>query len=501
MQERPTIGSKLRDVSCRPQLARDRIDQLFVSSHNRQTGRLNLRHAETTRIVFFTIVAVLVWAARPCFGQFVLTPRNANGLYPAGEKAVWTVKPAADSKATNATYTVHKNGTPQVVQQGTLDFSSGGATVEVGLDEPGELVLELTPPPRLETNSAASSANAPENTPREPGRRGFGGFGRGQPRDGAIIDAGHLQPSLPRPDDFDAWWNKKLAELDAIPANAQLEPTNVDVPGIEYYKVTLDNINGTHVRGQLAKPAKEGKFPAILQFQYAGVYPLQRRWVTERAKAGWLSLNLCAHDMPIDDPAEINRLANGPLKNYQAIGNTNRETSYFLSMYLGDCQALKYLASRPDWDGKTLVVMGDSMGGQQSFATVGLVGEKYKVTVMSCHMPAGCDVGAQSKGRKAGYPNWPNRPDIIATARYFDPCNFAPGIKATCLVAEGLYDGTAPPTGGIAAFNLIAGPKELVTVHADHQAGDMRASYVRRDEWLSALVKGEPAPVKNNRFR
>lgn len=106
-----------------------------------------------------------------------------------------------------------------------------------------------------------------------------------------------------------------------------------------------------------------------------------------------------------------------------------------------------------------------------------------------------CDVGAQSKGRKAGYPNWPNRPDIMETARYFDPCNFAPRIKATALVGIGLYDGTAPPTGGIAAFNLLAGTKELLTVHSDHTVGDMRASYVRRDEWLAALIKGEPAPV------
>src|SRR5208282_846474 len=49
-----------------------------------------------------------------------------------------------------------------------------------------------------------------------------------------------------------------------------------------------------------------------------------------------------------------------------------------------------------------------------------------------------------------------------------------------------------------AAFNLIDGPEKLLTVHADHQASDMRASCERRDEWLSALVKGDPAPVNTN---
>lgn len=441
------------------------------------------------------VVLFVISAANLCSGQFILTQKNSNGLYPAGEKAVWTVKPVAGSKMTNVTYSVYKNGTAQMVQQGGLDFSSGSATISVGLDEPGELVLELTPS-QMEIHANPILTNSPGHVAPGHESKSFQGFSGGQLRDGAIIDAGHIKPSLPRPDDFDAWWEKKLEEIDAISPNAQVEPAEANVSGVEYYKVTLDNIRGTHVRGQLAKPAGQGKFPALIQFQYAGVYPLQRQWVTERAKAGWIAFNVCAHDMPIDDQAEINRLASGPLKNYQAIGNTNRETSYFLRMYLGDCQALKYLAARPDWDGKTLVVIGDSMGGQQSLATVGLIGEKYKVTAMSVHMPAGCDVGAQAKGRKVGYPNWPNCPAIMETARYFDPCNFAPRIKAVCLVAEGLYDGTAPPTGGIAAFNLIDAPKELLTVHADHQSGDMQASYLRRNEWLSLLIRGETVQLR-----
>lgn len=452
-----------------------------------------LSKLQSTGFVTAVLSALLACFGTGSQGQVVLTPKYSDGLYQAGEKAVWTVKPASDSTARNATYSVRKNGVTQI-QQGTLDLSSGSATIEVGLDEPGELVLNLTAPTPSETNSATASTNATENTSR---RGSFGSSARGQTRDGAIVDAGHLKPALPRPDDFDAWWEKKLAALDAIPANPKLEQTNVDVSGIEYYKITLDNINGTHVHGQLAKPAREGKFPALLQLQYAGVYPLQRAWVTDRAKAGWLALNVLAHDMPIDDQEEIRRLARAGLNNYQAIGNTNRETSYFLRMYLGDCQALKYLVGRPDWDGKTLIVMGDSMGGQQSFATVGLIGEKLKVTAMIVHVPSGADVGARSKGRTMAYPNWPDRPEIIETARYFDGVNFAPRIKTASLVSVGLFDGTSPPTGVISAFNLVRGPKELLPLHSDHGGPGQQPRIVRRDEWLSVLVKGESAPVKN----
>ena len=60
------------------------------------------------------------------------------------------------------------------------------------------------------------------------------------------------------------------------------------------------------------------------------------------------------------------------MKNYQAIGRDDRDKNYFLQMYLADYRAIEYLASRPDWDGKTLVVMGISMGGQQSICAASL---------------------------------------------------------------------------------------------------------------------------------
>jgi hypothetical protein len=94
-----------------------------------------------------SFILLTIPVACPCVAQFVLTPRNTDGLYQVGENAVWIVKPAADSQATPVIYSAHKNGTDQILQQGTLNLSSGGATIEAGLGEPGEVALELAPPP------------------------------------------------------------------------------------------------------------------------------------------------------------------------------------------------------------------------------------------------------------------------------------------------------------------------------------------------------------------
>src|SRR6202012_3515604 len=213
-----------------------------------------------------------------------------------------------------------------------------------------------------------------------------------------------LKAGVAAPEDFDAFWKGKLAELDKIPANPVLTRAPSDKEGGQYSKVTLDNINGPHVQGQIARPATGTKFPAILQLQYAGVYPLQKSWVTEKAAKGWLALNILAHDLPIDEAeAFYQAQAAGPLKNYASIGNESRETSYFLRMLLGDHRAVEYLASRPDWDGKTLVVIGTSQGGMQSFFTAAYF---PKVTAVIVEVPAGCDPGANSAGRAFGWPYW-----------------------------------------------------------------------------------------------
>ena len=185
-----------------------------------------------------------------------------------------------------------------------------------------------------------------------------------------------IQPPARKPADFDAFWAGKLAALKQVPINPRLEPAATDRAGVELSTVTLDSLN-SQVHGYLATPKGGGKHPALVIYQYAGVYALQKTTVTDRAAEGWLAFNVDSHDMPPDQ-------ATAP-RDYASIGNTSRETSYFLNMYLRDTRALDYIQSRPDWDGKTIVIWGMSMGGQQSFATAGL--NPDRVTAMVVNVP------------------------------------------------------------------------------------------------------------------
>lgn len=403
-------------------------------------------------------------AAHLCAAQQpTLKPYKAGGIYGVGEKVGWTAQPPPGAAPGGGyTYTVRKNN-QDVIKTGTLDFKAGRDSIEVTLDEPAMVYVQIS---GAGAEMAVGAAVAPEK----------------------------LQPSAPRPAEFDGFWASKIKTLKGIPENAVLTPSESGRPGVEYATIRMDNVGGAHVYGQVAKPKGPGKFPALVIFQWAGPpYPLQKQWVTDRAAEGWLALNIEPHNVPPDRPRAYYDALPEELKNYHLIGREDRDKNYFLQMYLADYRAVDYLAGRPDWDGRTLVVMGTSMGGQQSLAVAGL---HPKVTHVVVNEPAGCDTNGPLHGRASGYPFWPaDNPRAMKTALYFDPVNFAPRIKAASLVAIGFVDTVTPPVGIWIAFNQIKGPKEAVPMvdsPHNHQATPaQQLPYTRRSaEWLNMLVQG-----------
>lgn len=406
------------------------------------------------------------------------TPDDTTGMYEVGERVGWTVTPPRGARAAGPyTYTVRRNG-GDVLSTGSLYLAPGRAgRIETRLAEPGMLLVEVRPP------TADSTF----------GNRSTGGPGRVLL--GAAVAPTAIQPAEPAPADFDAFWASKLEQLAAIPMDPVVKPGQSDRAGVEYATVKLKNINGAHIYGQLAKPAREGQFPALVILQWAGgPYPLQKPWVTERAAEGWLAFNIEPHDVPGDMPQAFYDALPALIKSYNTIGQHSRDESYFLRMYLGAYRAIEYLASRPEWNGETMVVMGTSMGGQQSLAAAGL---NPRVDAMIVHVPAGADVTGALHGRAPSYPNWNvRRPEVLETSRYFDTANFARRITAKSLVSMGFIDDVTTPASIWAAYNQIQGPKEVAPMpdapHNHMATARQQLPYTERaSEWLRALVRGE----------
>jgi cephalosporin-C deacetylase-like acetyl esterase len=406
------------------------------------------------------------------------TPYRQDGTYAVDETVGWRLAPSGGQAIEGRfTYVVRRNGgTP--VDSGAFELGDGAARIETSLFEPGMVLVEVRPPE---------------------GTSDFGGESRaevGRMLLGAAVAPREIRPVGPRPDDFDAFWAEKIEELARIPMVPRVTPGESGVEGVEYAQLRLDHVEGAHVWAQMAWPAGGDRLPALVLFQWASPpYPLQRTWVTDRAAEGWLVVNVQPHDVPPDLPQAFYDALPERIKRYDRIGRANRDESYFLDMYLGDYRALEYVTSRPDWDGRTLVVMGTSMGGQQSLAMAGL---HRAVSALLVNVPSGGDVAGPLQGRQPAYPRWEaDRPAVLEAAAYFDPANFAPRIRARALVSVGFIDETSPPASIWAMFNTLQGQKEvvpMVTAPHNHLSTPTQvAAWERRSAaWLEALARGAP---------
>lgn len=409
--------------------------------------------------------------------QLRVSLANTNAIYHIGDTIKWLVT-ATDSEkfsVTNAAFRILRDN-ETVLRQGTLNFSNNVAEVETLAERPGTLLLEIK-------SNKAGGSNSPVF-------------------DGAMVEPQKIPHSVPRPVDFDEFWNRQLTELATVPPNPVLTPVTNSVKGVSRWLITMNLPHGQNMRGQLARPDKGEKFPAIIVFQWAGVYGLESWSVNNYAASGWLALNVMAHALPIDETPEFYKAqAAGPLKRYEMIGCEDREKSYFLRMFLACSRAVDYLASRPDWDGHTLVVTGTSQGGLQSIVAAAL---NPKVTAMMVLVPAGCDATATLANRGVPWPYWgewmPEHQRALAlrTAPYFDGVNFASRVKCPSLVGFGLLDRTATPAGVYLMTEELGGKTETILMPAATHKGDHAAFNSRLKDWLEALKLRQPVPASQN---
>jgi len=237
-------------------------------------------------LVAIALVGTVTSAQRgvPIPQHLVFTPYHASGIYDVGDTIGWTVAPAPAAPTYAYKWTIRRNNAV-VLKEGTLDLSSGKDTIEIVADQPETIYVAVEAYAERSPAPAAAATEAPRFSGGNAGRNtGFYAVG-------AAVSPTKIGLSAPRPADFDAFWESKLAAQSKIPINAVLMPVESGVPDVEMNLFELDAL-GSKAHGYVARPAKAGKFPALIQLQYAGVYALNLAAVARRAAAGWLMINV-----------------------------------------------------------------------------------------------------------------------------------------------------------------------------------------------------------------
>ncbi|MBG88141.1 MAG: acetylxylan esterase [Verrucomicrobiales bacterium] len=296
----------------------------------------------------------------------------------------------------------------------------------------------------------------------------------------AAVSPEKIGLSQPVPQDFDQFWKNQKTALAKVPMKAELtEVKGQRVPTFDAQVACL----GAPVSGYFAKPkdAKPKSLPIILWVHGAGVRSSSLRNTVTGASKGMLSMNINAHGLPNGKPTEFYREQNaGPLRNYWHAGRENRNTVYFKGMFLRLVRAIDFLTAQPEWDGKTVAVVGHSQGGYQALVAGGL---DPRVTFIGTGVPAGCDHSGNVADRIAGWPKIvplsEGEPDakILEACRYIDAVNFATRFQGEAIMSVGFIDTVCPPTSCYAAYNALKGTKQVINE--------------------PAMGHAAPAPIKN----
>lgn len=284
-----------------------------------------------------------------------------------------------------------------------------------------------------------------------------------------------IKPYQTEPADFDAFWQKGKDDLAKVPLEARLTllpdqcTDAVNVYHVNFRTLGQNwNPNPPRIYGILCEPKAPGKYPAILKVPGAGVRPYAGD--PALAARGAIVLEIGIHGIPVNMPQAVyDAMYAGALHSYWLNQLDNPLAYYYRRVYLGCVRSNDFLTSRENWNGKDLLVMGASQGGQLSLVTTAL---DPRVTALAVTHPAMCDVEAELHGRAGGWPHpfKPNEdgtpsfhatPAKIAAIKYYDAVNFARRIKVPGFYIWGFNDETCPPTSTFAAYNIITAPKTL----------------------------------------
>ena len=284
---------------------------------------------------------------------------------------------------------------------------------------------------------------------------------------GALVEPEKLEVGVEEPADFDAFWKTQRELLNKEPMKAVLTPFKSAATEARKFNVWDVQINVPSgfrgVSGYLSIPAdaKPKSLPAIVYYHAAGVRSSYAR-VAPRA----ILFDVNAHGIPNGQSKEYyNKRRYSDLKNYPRIGQENRDTVYFRGMFLRMLRTLDYVKSRPEWDGKILIVTGGSMGGGQSIAAAAL---DPQVTLVVAGVPAIGDHGGNF-AKIPRRPGWPQfyyahnaKEEVKKATGYYDNIFFARRVKCEVYLTTGLIDRTCPPTSVYLYYmNLKSSKKDL----------------------------------------
>ncbi|TFB95986.1 acetylxylan esterase [Cryobacterium adonitolivorans] len=316
------------------------------------------------------------------------------------------------------------------------------------------------------------------------------------------------RPEVAEPADFDAFWQRTLAEARLHPAEPRLTRVDSPLSEVEVYDVTFNGFAGDPVKAWFLLPVDRSgvlpdRLPTVVEYNgYGGGrgFPHERlAWVTSgyaylfMDTRGQGSVWGSGGDTP--DPHGTGPSAPG----FMTRGIHSPDDYYYRRVFTDAVRAIDAVRTLDRVDPERVAVCGGSQGGGIALAaaglTDGLVGVMPEVPFM-CHFERAVGMTDNDPYQEIVRYLSVHRDDVeatFATLAYFDGVNFAKRATAPAIFSVGLLDPICPPSTVFAARNHYAGNAEIEVYPFNEHEGGQGYHFVRQAAWLARQLAPQPA--------
>lgn len=276
----------------------------------------------------------------------------------------------------------------------------------------------------------------------------------------------------PRPDDFDEYWERGLAEMRSVDAAVVVTPAEFHVPYAECSHLYFTGVGGARVHAKLLRPTQaEQAGPAIVEFH--GYSSSSGDWVDKLpyVAAGFTVATLdCRGQGGLSE--DVGGVTGSTLKGHlvRGLGDVP-DKMLFRQIFLDTAQLAALVMDMPGVDTQRVGALGRSQGGGLALACAAL---ERRIARVAPVQPFLCDYQRvweidQAKDAYGELQEWFRRSDplheregdVFTRLGYIDVQHLAPRIEAEALLAVGLMDTICPPSTQFAAYNKITAKKSL----------------------------------------
>ena len=277
----------------------------------------------------------------------------------------------------------------------------------------------------------------------------------------------------PRPDDFDAYWERALAEMRDVDPKVELVSHQLSAPFAECFDMFFTGVRGARVHAQYLRPAgAKGKHPAVLLFHgytgNSGDWSDKLKWVARGFSVAALD---CRGQGGLSE--DSGGVKGATWRGHIIRGLDDRpDNLLFRHIFLDTAELARIVMGMPEVDPDRVGASGGSQGGGLTLACAAL---EPRIRRAFPIFPFLCDYMRvwEMDLAKAAYeelswyfrmfdPLHERETETFTTLGYIDNQHLAARIHAETAMAVGLMDELCPPSTQFAAYNRMSCRKTML---------------------------------------